>query len=346
MTTLWFILVALMIGAYVVLDGFDLGAGILHLFVAQDDAERRTVLRAIGPVWDGNEVWLLAAGGSLFFAFPALYAAGFSGFYLPLMIVLWLLMGRAISIELRSRIPSPVWASFWDGIFFVSSALLAIFYGAALANVVRGVPLDKSGYFFEALWTNFDPKNPTPGILDWYTILIGLLALAALTMHGAAYVVMKTEGAVQLRAHRWVVRAWIATLVLTVPGTVATFWLRSSMLTRFGDQPWGVVFPLVAICGLLGVGHFAMHRSEIATFLASCAYLLGMLTATVFAVYPDVLPAVDKPNSLTIYNASASNYGLQVGLVWWIIGMALAITYGVVIYRMFWGKVSVVAGTH
>jgi cytochrome d ubiquinol oxidase subunit II len=206
MTTLWFILVAVMIGAYVVLDGFDLGAGIIHLFAARSNGERRVVLRAIGPVWDGNEVWLLAAGGTLFFAFPALYAAAFSGFYLPLMIVLWLLAGRAVSIELRSRIPSPVWTSFWDGTFFLSSGLLAVFYGAALANVVRGVPLDKNGYFFEALWTNFDPKNPTPGILDWYTILIGVLALAALTMHGAAYLVIKTEGTVNTRARRAVQR--------------------------------------------------------------------------------------------------------------------------------------------
>src|SRR5579884_500406 len=136
MQTLWFILVAFMLSMYVLLDGFDLGAGVIHLSAAKDDAERRTIMRAIGPVWDGNEVWLIAAGGTLFFAFPLLYASSFSGFYLPLIIVLWLLMGRGVAIELRSRIPLGVWASFWDGIFFIGSSLLAIFYGAALGNVI------------------------------------------------------------------------------------------------------------------------------------------------------------------------------------------------------------------
>src|SRR2546422_707056 len=148
-----------MIAAYVVLDGFDLGAGIVHLVVARTDAERRLVLRSIGPFWDGNEVWLLAAGGTLFFAFPALYASSFSGFYLPLMIVLWLLILRGIAIEFRGHVDSPTWKPLWDAVFSLSSALLAIFYGAALGNVLRGVPLDAAGEFFEPLWTAF-PLGP------------------------------------------------------------------------------------------------------------------------------------------------------------------------------------------
>src|SRR5881396_3874440 len=155
METIWFCLVAVMIAMYVVLDGFDIGAGIIHLLVARSDSERRLVLRSIGPVWDGNEVCLLAAGGTLYFAFPALYASGFSGFYLPLMMVLWLLILRGISIEFRSHIKSAVWDPLWDFLFCTSSLLLAVFFGAALGNVVRGVPLDASGYFFEPLWTNF-----------------------------------------------------------------------------------------------------------------------------------------------------------------------------------------------
>src|SRR6266571_4974452 len=142
MESLWFVLVALMLAVYVLLDGFDLGAGAIHPFVARTDAERRMIYRAIGPVWDGNEVWLIAAGGTLFFTFPRLYAAGFSGFYLPLMIVLWLLMLRGLSLELRSHIHSAVWSGLWDGLFFTGSALLAVFFGAASGNVVRGVPLD------------------------------------------------------------------------------------------------------------------------------------------------------------------------------------------------------------
>ena len=170
MEAIWFCLVALMIAAYVLLDGFDLGAGAIHLLVAKTNDERRQVLASIGPVWDGNEVWLVAAGGTLYFAFPALYASGFSGFYLPLMIVLWLLILRGISIEFRNHIRSAVWQPLWDFLFCASSLLLAVFYGVALGNVVRGVPLDASGYFFEPLWTNFRLGQET-GILDWYTIL-------------------------------------------------------------------------------------------------------------------------------------------------------------------------------
>jgi len=156
-TAVWFCLVAIMIAGYVVLDGFDLGAGIVHLFVAHNDRERRQVLRSIGSVWDGNEVWLIAGGGTLYFAFPALYSAAFSGFYLALMMVLWLLILRGISIEFRSHIESPIWRPFWDLVFGGSSALLALLLGAALGNVVRGVPLDHDGFFFLPLWSNFQP---------------------------------------------------------------------------------------------------------------------------------------------------------------------------------------------
>ena len=155
MPTLWFCLVAIMLAGYVILDGFDIGAGVIHLFVAKNDAERRAVLASIGPVWDGNEVWLLAAGGTLYFAFPGLYASSFSGFYLALMIVLWLLILRGISIEFRSHVNSELWHTFWDVIFAGASVLLAIFYGTALGNVVRGVPIDADGYFFLPLWTTF-----------------------------------------------------------------------------------------------------------------------------------------------------------------------------------------------
>src|SRR6266852_5879633 len=179
MLLLWFLLVAIMITAYVVLDGFDLGAGVVHLLVARTDDERRAVIRTIGPVWDGNEVWLLAGGGTLYFAFPLLYASGFSGFYLPLMIVLWLLILRGIGVELRMHLESPVWRGFFDGAFSLSSLLLTVFFGAALGNVIRGVPLQKDGYFFLPLWTDWR-VGALPGVLDWYTVLAGVVALVAL----------------------------------------------------------------------------------------------------------------------------------------------------------------------
>src|SRR5205823_4382695 len=277
MQTLWFILIGFMLTMYVVLDGFDLGAGTIHPWAAKTNEERRLILRAIGPVWDGNEVWLIAAGGSMFFAFPVLYASSFSGFYLPLIIVLWLLMLRGISIELRSLFQNPVWASFWDGVFFLGSALLAIFYGAALGNVVRGVPLDRNGTFFEALWTDFNPYSSNPGILDWYTILIGLLALAALTAHGANYIAMKTEGELNARSRRIARLAWLASIVLTVLATIATFTVQPVIITRFVDRPWEVIFPLIAFVGLIGVGYFNLRQQDMAAFFSSCAYILGML---------------------------------------------------------------------
>src|SRR6202795_2087723 len=214
METLWFCLVAVMLALYVLLDGFDLGAGAVHFLVAKTDEERRQVLASICPVWDGNEVWLLAAAGTLYFAFPALYASSFSGFYLPLMMVLWLLILRGTSIEFRNHIKSPIWIPFWDFFFSVSSLLLAIFFGAALANVVRGVPLDQSGYFFEPLWTNFRLSEQT-GILDWYTILVGVQALLVLMMHGSLWVRWKTSGAVNGRARELSGRVWGGLAALT-----------------------------------------------------------------------------------------------------------------------------------
>jgi len=339
MTTLWYWLIAVMIAAYVLLDGFDLGAGIIHLGVAHNDAERRQVLGSIAPVWDGNEVWLLAAGGTLYFAFPALYASGFSGFYLPLMIVLWLLVVRGISIEFRNHVESPVWAPLWDVLFSFSSALLAIFYGAALGNVVRGVPLDATGYFFEPLWTNFR-VGADNGILDWYTILIGLTAYLALTMHGAIWVASQTADRVRERARRFARLAWFGVLVFSIFVSIVTFWVQPHVLQRFRERPYGWILPLIAIAGLIGVKWFLQRQdSNREAFLASCVYLLGMLTSVVFGVYPYVLPASTNPAfALTIQNASTGAYGLKIGLIWWLIGMALATAYFTFAYRRFFGR--------
>jgi cytochrome bd ubiquinol oxidase subunit II len=337
--TVWFICVALMVAMYVLLDGFDLGAGAIHLFAARNEGERRMIIRAIGPVWDGNEVWLIAAGGTLFFAFPLLYASGFSGFYLPLIIVLWLLMIRGLSIELRGHMENPLWASFWDAMFFIGSALLAIFYGAALGNVVRGVPLNEDGYFFQPLWTDFSPFSENPGILDWYTVLIGLLALTTLVVHGANFIAVKTENELNARSRRISRLFAFATVLLTLLATPATFWVSPEMLASFNERPYGYVLPLVAIAGLVGMIYFNFRGRDRAAFLSSSTYIVGMLTSTVFAVYPNVLPAVDPENSLTIQNASASQYGMTVGLIWWSIGMVLAAIYFILIYRLFRGKV-------
>src|SRR5215471_8872613 len=340
MPTVWFILVAWMLTMYILLDGFDLGAGIIHLLVARSNNERRMVLQSIGPVWDGNEVWLIAAGGTLFFTFPLLYASSFSGFYLPLIIVLWLFMGRGVAIELRSRLPNVVWSSFWDGIFSFSSALLAIFFGVALGNVIRGVPLNAQGYFFAALWTDFSPFSANPGILDWYTIMTGLLAFTTLLTHGANYIAVKTEDPLQERARRISRIGWLITIPLAILASLATFFVQPQVYISFTERPWGIIFPIMAFVGLLGAGFFNLRKRDMSALLSSGLFILGMLATAAFSLYPLVLPAVNPANSLTISNASASQYGLVVGLIWWSVGIILAAIYFTITYRRFWGKVT------
>jgi len=341
MQTVWFILIALMLTVYVVLDGFDFGAGILHLYVARADRERRTVLAAIGPVWDGNEVWLLASGGVLVFAFPRAYAAGFSGFYMPLMMVLWLLILRGISIEFRSHEANPLWRSFWDGVFFFSSTLMAIFLGAALGNVIRGVPLDATGYFSGPLFTNFLP-GPHPGVLDWYTVLIGVLTLCILAGHGALYLVWKTEGPVRERSRRAAGGAWAVVVVVLLLATAATRLVQPALYDNLGARPWA--WPLLALIPVSLVLVFLWLRQgrELAAFLASAAFLAGMLGATAAGVYPNVLvSSLDPAYNLDVTNAAAGSLGLRIGLVWWVIAIALAIGYFTYLFRSFRGKVSI-----
>ena len=339
METVWFWLVALMLVMYVVLDGFDLGAGVLHLIVAKNETERRLVLRSIGPVWDGNEVWLLAAGGTLYFAFPALYASSFSGFYLPLMMVLWLLILRGISIEFRSHIESPVWKPLWDVVFSGSSALLAVFFGAALGNVVRGVPLDASGTFFEPLWTDFRLSART-GILDWFTVTIGLVALAALAVHGALWLMLKTEGELRERAQRIFRLCWFPLVALSVAAAVLTYMIQPQVRARLAEQPAGHLLALLALAGLVGMRWLVAKGAELHAFLASAVYLAGMLGSVAFGLYPYVLPAITDPAlGLTVHSAKAADYGLRIGLVWWIPGMILASLYFTFVYRQFRGTV-------
>ena len=345
METVWFVLVAVMVAMYVLLDGFDLGAGAIHFLVAKTKEERRQVIASIGPVWDGNEVWLLAAGGTLYFAFPALYASSFSGFYLPLMMVLWLLILRGTAVEFRNHIDSPVWIPFWDFVFSGASLLLAIFLGAALGNVVRGVPLDASGYFFEPLWTNWQLGEQT-GILDWFTVLVGVQALLALIMHGGLWVQLKTEGDVSKRAASVAGICWWGVLVLTGIVTAVTFSVQPQVMANFKTWPLGYVLPLLAVAGLAGVQFELRRNKELNAFLASCVYFLGMLTSAVFGVYPMVLPARNPAYSLTVENAKAGAYGLKIGLIWWAIGMALATVYFVHVYRSFAGKVALNAEGH
>jgi len=339
MPTLWYILVALMLTAYVVLDGFDLGAGALHLVAARNDEERRMLLRSIGPVWDGNEVWLLAAGGTLFYAFPLLYASSFSGFYLPLNMVLWLLVFRAIGIEFRKHVDHNVWRDFFDAAFSVASILLIVLFGAAFGNVLRGVPLGPDHYFFVPLWTDFRP-GPQPGVLDWYTVLSAVVCVVAVSIHGALYVILKTEGPLNARLRGIVQGLWPALVILTIVSLVATLLVRPQLLDNYLAQPAGWIIPATVIAALLGIFFFTRARQERKAFLASCLYLIAMLCGAAFALYPSLLPASDDPaNSITIHNAAAGALSLSIGLIWWSAGMAIAVAYFVFVYTTFKGKV-------
>ena len=339
MEILWFSVVAFMLAMYVILDGFDLGAGILHLLVARDESERRSVLAAIGPVWDGNEVWLLAAGGTLYFAFPVLYASSFSGFYLPLMIVLWLLMLRGLGIELRHHINNSLWKAFWDSSFALGSILLAVFFGAALGNVVRGVPLQPDGYFFEPLWTTFTVV-PDAGILDWFTVIMGLVALFTLTVHGANYLAMKTEGPIQERSRSYAKKAWWGVLLASILALVSTSSIRPEIWTNFMEHPWGFVFPLLGAFGLIGMFYYGRKAQDSPAFLSSSTFIAGMLASTAFGLFPNLLPAsTGSQFSLTVNNAMAGEYGLGVGIVWWIIGVVLALGYFTYLFISFRGKI-------
>jgi cytochrome bd ubiquinol oxidase subunit II len=337
---IWFWLVAVMLVAYVLFDGFDLGVGILHPFLARTEQERQLMLRAIGPVWDGNEVWLLAGGGTLYFAFPLVYASAFSGFYLALMIVLWLLIMRGASIELRMHIDIGVWRSFFDGLFFISSALLAIFFGAALANVIRGVPLGEDGYFFLPLWTNWR-VGPEPGILDWYSVLGGVVAFVGLTVHGALYLAVKTEGALHQRARVFARWAWGVLAALTVISLPASIIVRADTLVNYKSYPVAFAVPLLVLLSLIGIFHFSRQGTDRTAFACSCGYLALMLVGAAIGLYPRLLPSSSDPaRDITIPKALSGPHTLHIGLVWWAFGMLLALTYFAIVYRMFRGKVS------
>lgn len=342
----WFWLVAVMIVGYVVLDGFDLGVGVLHLFLAHNEAERRTMLASIGPVWDGNEVWLLAGGGTLYFAFPLLYASAFSGFYLPLMIVLWLLILRGVSLELRNHIEVGVWRALLDGLFGLSSALLTIFFGAALANVLRGVPLQADGYFFLPLWTNWQP-GPHPGILDCYTVIGALVALVSLTLHGALWLTIKTSSELALRARSLVTPLWLALVALTAAGLAATIAVRPTSLDNYFNYPAAFIVPLGVAASLAAIWLCSRKARPVMAFISSCLYLFFMLAGACWGLYPTLLPATTGADrDITLARALSGPHTLAVGLVWWSFGMALAIGYVVFVYSKFRGKVDLHAGGH
>ena len=334
----WFWLVVALLTLYAVLDGFDLGAGAVHLFVAKTDTERRTVLSAIGPYWDGNEVWLLAAGGALMLAFPPVMAAGFSGFYLAMYMVVWTLTLRGIAIEFRSHVNDGLWRAFWDVVFSASSALMPLLLGAAVGNVVRGVPIDETGYFNIPLFTDFTTKNPV-GVLDWYTTLMGAFVLSTLVGHGALFLAWKTTDDVQARAVRIAAVAWPATGLLACSSTLATAHVNSELFARLSRAPLAWFNVALFVSGYLVVLWSLSRRRYRLAFGGSAGFVAGILGATAACVFPVMLrSSLRAEYSLTAYNASSSAYGLRTGLWWLWLGFPLALLYVAFLFRIHRGK--------
>jgi len=340
MVELWYAIVVLMLGVYVVLDGWDIGAGALHLAVGKSDADRRTVISAIGPFWLWHEVWLIAAGGALMLAFPAVMGTAFSGFYLALMMLLWGLIGRGMAIELAGHIEDRLWRSFWDIAFTGSSALLAILLGAAFGNVLRGVPIGPEGRLNLPLFTHFGVRGAV-GILDWYTVSVAAFTLVCLAAHGASYLASRTDGKVNQEAHRQARRLWLATFVSLPILTVMTAYVRRELFAGIASRPLAWAFVAVLAGGIWAVSSGVWARDERRTLLGGCAVILGLLGSAAVGVFPVMLKStIATEHSMTAFDGGAAEGSLRIGLVWWPVAFVMAVGYILFIARHFGGKIS------
>lgn len=341
METLWILIIGALLTIYILLDGFDFGTGIIYLFIAKSEKEKRTLLNAIGPIWDGNEVWLVVTGGTLFFAFPTAYASSFSGFYLALIMVLWLLMLRGISMEFRHQVQNKLWKTFWDKTLMICSVIMALVFGAVFGNLLRGVPVGSDGYFFVPFWTNFKTGS-NPGIIDWFTLTFGIYFLFILMVHGANYIVLKTEGELQDRARKLSKKFIWVVLVFTLLIPFLTYIAQPEMLKHFTDNPIGYLIPLISLISLLYALYIRNHDKDRFSFISYSVFIVGLLLTVVFTIFPNILISTLNPSySLTIYNAAANVNGLKIGIYWFVIGISLALSYTIFMYRKFWGKVNV-----
>jgi cytochrome d ubiquinol oxidase subunit II len=329
LNTTWFLLVWFLLAGYALLDGFDLGVGVLHLF-ARNDRERRTHMRAIGPVWDGNEVWLIAAGGALFAAFPPVYATVFSGFYLALMLVLFALIFRAVSLEFRGQVDSPAWRRFWDWSFGLGSLIPAIVFGVAVGNVLRGLPVEADGTL----------NVPFLALLNPYAILIGILSLVTFVMHGAAFLAVKTEGELQRRMARWAIGGWTAFVLVYLVATVATGFAARYLFDGLLSRPLFWIF-FLALLGAVVYAPAANRAGKfLRAFLASSVTIVAMIGLAATSLFPRMVPSsLDLACSLTIYNASSTPRALTVMLIIALIALPIMLVYTAYLYKIFAGKV-------
>jgi len=328
LATTWFILVGVLLVGYAILDGFDLGVGMLHLVVARDDEERSVLMRAIGPVWDGNEVWLLTMGGALFAAFPVVYATVFSGFYLALFVLLVALILRAVALEFRHHLADAGWRRAWDLAFFAGSALPALLLGVAIGNVARGLPFNAEAQYAGGL----------VGLLNPFSLLVGLAAVAMFLMQGALWLTIRTQGALRDRAWRMAILAWPVFVALWLAIT-AYARLDAGHLWNNYANPVAWAVPLVFVAAALATGGAILARRASLAFVASSASIAALIGILGVGLYPNIVPGRDGAAGLTVSGAASSDLTLTVMLVIALIGMPLVLGYTAFIYRHFWRPV-------
>jgi len=327
---IWFALEGVLLTGYAILDGFDLGVGILHPFVPRDDRERRISINSIGPLWDGNEVWLVTFGGALFAAFPQAYATVFSGFYTAFIFLLFALIFRAVSIEFRSKVEHPRWRRFWDWGFFGGSALATLLFGVAVGNAMLGIPLDPMGNFTGTL---FDQLNE-------YTVLVGLMTVALFAMHGGLFLYLKSEGELQVRLRDWMWRTWGLFLVAYMLTTMYTLALVPRATANFQHWPWAAVIVVANVLAVANIPRSIYWDRAAEAFASSCVVIATLTLLFGLALYPNLVTASNDPAlSLTIFNAASSPRTLTVMLIIALVGMPFVVAYTGIIYRTFWGKV-------
>lgn len=333
--TIWYILLFVLLAGYAILDGFDLGVGILHP-LAKTDVERRVALSAIGPIWDGNEVWLVTFGGALFAAFPEVYATVFSGFYIPFMLVLFALILRAVSVDFRSKIESQAWRRLWDWGFFVSSLLATLLFGVAVGNALVGIPLDERGVYIGGFFNLLTP----------YTLLVGVLAVALFAMHGALFLCLKTpEGPMQERLKRWMWHTWGTFLVLYILTTMYTLLAVPTAVPSFEAHPWLAGVAVLSVLAIANIPRAIYAGRAGQAFISSCITIFALLGLCAGALFPTLVIASNDPaNSLTIWRAASSDKTLWIMFIIAIVGMPFVLAYTTAIYWTFRGKVELEEG--
>jgi len=329
----WFALLGVLMTGYAILDGFDLGVGVLHLFVRKD-AERRVLMNSIGPLWDGNEVWLVVFGGAIFAAFPRAYAAAFSGFYTPFMMVLAALIFRGVSMEFRSKQEWPWWRSFWDTAFFAASTLATFLFGAVVGNCIHGLPLGADGDFL---------RSPDfQDLFGPYPVMIGLFAVATFAMHGSIYLYLKTEGELQKRIHGWMWKTFGVFLVMYILSTIFTMTYNPRSVEKFQDYPWMWVVVVLNVLAIANIPRAITLNKPFYAFISSSATIAAFTFLFGMTLFPNMIVSTVSPaDNLTVARAASSETTLWIMAGVALLGMPFVLTYTATIYWVFRGKVQI-----